>query len=60
MANAERELPELHYAKTLADAVAGADLVCVLTEWEEFRNADPVALGELAAGQPGHRRAKLS
>jgi UDPglucose 6-dehydrogenase len=50
LANAERELPEVQYAKTLADAVAGADLVCVLTEWEEFRNADPVALHELAAG----------
>jgi UDPglucose 6-dehydrogenase len=23
----------------------------VLTEWEEFRNADPIALGELAAAR---------
>ena len=51
MTLAERELPEVSYPKTLADAVAGADLVCVLTEWEEFRNADPVALGELAAAR---------
>ena len=51
MANAERELPEVSYAKTLSDAVTGADLVCVLTEWEEFRNADPVALAELVAGR---------
>jgi UDPglucose 6-dehydrogenase len=51
MANAERELPEVRYAKTLPDAVTGADLVCVLTEWEEFRNADPAALGELVAGK---------
>jgi UDPglucose 6-dehydrogenase len=49
MANAERELPEVRYAKTLPDAVTGADLVCVLTEWEEFRNADPGALGELVS-----------
>ena len=35
----------------MTDAVAGADLVCVLTEWEEFRNADPNALGELVAGK---------
>jgi UDPglucose 6-dehydrogenase len=50
MANAERELPEVKYAKTLADAVTGADLVCVLTEWEEFRNADPAALADLVKG----------
>jgi UDPglucose 6-dehydrogenase len=49
--NAQRQLPEPTYAKTLADAVSGADLVCVLTEWEEFRNADPVALGELVAAK---------
>jgi UDPglucose 6-dehydrogenase len=50
MANAELELPEVTYSKTLVDAVTGADLVCVLTEWEEFRNADPVALAELVSG----------
>jgi UDPglucose 6-dehydrogenase len=51
MANAEREVPEVGYAKTLADAVTGADLVCVLTEWEEFRNADPAVLGDLVQGK---------
>jgi UDPglucose 6-dehydrogenase len=51
MANAERELPEVTYAKTLVDAVTGADLVCVLTEWEEFRNADPAALAGLVSGR---------
>jgi UDPglucose 6-dehydrogenase len=51
MANAERELPEVGFAKTLTDAVARADLVCVLTEWEEFRNADPSALAELVNGK---------
>jgi UDPglucose 6-dehydrogenase len=49
--NARREVSDVTYAKTLTDAVTGADLVCVLTEWEEFRNADPSALGELAAGR---------
>ena len=49
MANAQREVPEVSYAGSLADAVTGADLVCVLTEWEEFRNADPATLGELVA-----------
>jgi UDPglucose 6-dehydrogenase len=51
LANAERELPDVAYAKSLGDAVTGADLVCVLTEWEEFRNADPVGLAELVAGR---------
>jgi UDPglucose 6-dehydrogenase len=51
LVNAERELPEVRYAKALPDAVTGADLLCVLTEWEEFRNADPVALAELVAGR---------
>ena len=51
MALAERDLPEVSYAKTVTDAVTGADLVCVLTEWEEFRNADPIALGELATAR---------
>jgi UDPglucose 6-dehydrogenase len=31
--------------------VAGAELVCVLTEWEEFRNLDPNLLGEMVAGK---------
>jgi UDPglucose 6-dehydrogenase len=51
MSNAERELPEVGFAKTLTDAVARADLVCVLTEWEEFRNADPAVLAELVNGK---------
>ncbi|HET6212801.1 MAG TPA: UDP-glucose/GDP-mannose dehydrogenase family protein, partial [Micromonosporaceae bacterium] len=51
MANAVLEVPEVGYAKTLTSAVDGADLVCVLTEWEEFRNADPIALGRLVAGK---------
>ncbi len=35
----------------MSAAVTGADLVCVLTEWAEFRNADPRAVGELVAGK---------
>ena len=38
----------------------GADLVCVLTEWEEFRNADPDALGELVAGRGSSTAATAS
>ena len=46
--NARRVHPELAYEKSLGEAVTNADLVCVLTDWAEFRNADPVSLGELA------------
>ena len=48
--NARAAQPQLAYAESMNDAVRGADLVCVLTEWAEFRNADPLALAELAAG----------
>jgi UDPglucose 6-dehydrogenase len=49
--NARVAQPDLAYEASMNDAVRGADLVCVLTEWADFRNADPVALGELAAGR---------
>jgi UDPglucose 6-dehydrogenase len=49
--NARRDVPDVTYATNLTDAVTGAELVCVLTEWEEFRSADPQALGEIAAGR---------
>ena len=51
MENARRAQPSLAYEKSMNDAVRGAELVCVLTEWAEFRNADPTTLGELAAGR---------
>jgi UDPglucose 6-dehydrogenase len=48
-ANARRAHPELHVVPTLADACAGADLVLVLTEWDEFASLDPVALAEVVS-----------
>jgi UDPglucose 6-dehydrogenase len=51
MENARAALPEVSYQPTMATAVADAALVCVLTEWTEFRNADPATLGNLAAGR---------
>ena len=51
MENARCELPDLEYAESMADAVRNADLVCVLTAWEEFRYADPHALGDLVHGR---------
>ncbi|HEX2774715.1 MAG TPA: UDP-glucose/GDP-mannose dehydrogenase family protein, partial [Micromonosporaceae bacterium] len=51
MDSARQAMPALTYEPAMSDAVRDADLVCVLTEWAEFRNADPVSLGELAAGR---------
>ncbi|MEU6759167.1 UDP-glucose/GDP-mannose dehydrogenase family protein [Streptomyces sp. NPDC046685] len=39
--------PELDFATSLESAVTGADLVMLLTEWEEFRLADPRRLATL-------------
>jgi UDPglucose 6-dehydrogenase len=36
---------------SITEAVVGADLVCVLTGWEEFRYADPNLLGGLVNGR---------
>ncbi len=47
--NARRIWPDLHYAASMEEAVTGADLVLLLTEWQEYRDADPAELGELVA-----------
>jgi UDPglucose 6-dehydrogenase len=44
-ANARRLHPELTYADSLDEAVSGADLVMLLTEWQEFRSMDPEIIG---------------
>jgi UDPglucose 6-dehydrogenase len=44
-ANAQRLHPELTYADSLNEAVSGADLVMLLTEWQEFRSMDPEVIG---------------
>ncbi|PBC82781.1 UDPglucose 6-dehydrogenase [Streptomyces sp. 2224.1] len=49
MENARRVFPTLSYADTALDAVRGADVVLHLTEWREFRELDPAALGDVAA-----------
>jgi len=51
-ANAHRLYPDLNYVDTLEAAVEQADVVALLTEWEEFRRADPDYLG----GMVRHRR----
>ncbi|WP_415648808.1 UDP-glucose dehydrogenase family protein [Stackebrandtia soli] len=47
--NARAQEPQLRYAASLMEAVDGAELVCVLTAWEEFRHLDPEALTDLVA-----------
>jgi len=48
-ANAHRVYPDLDFVDTLAEAVVGADVVALLTEWDEFRRADPHDLGVLVS-----------
>ncbi len=48
---ARRRHPELDYRAELRDAVEGAELVVLLTEWEQFRALDPAALRIRVAGR---------
>jgi UDPglucose 6-dehydrogenase len=47
--SARRVAPGLTYVADLEDAVRGADAVVLLTEWPQYRDADPVRLGALAS-----------
>ncbi|MGW1379444.1 UDP-glucose dehydrogenase family protein [Streptomyces sp. NPDC002446] len=49
MENARRVFPTLGYADSALEAARGADAVLHLTEWREFRELDPAALGEVVA-----------
>jgi UDPglucose 6-dehydrogenase len=51
MPNAREAQPLLTYEPSLTAAVTDVSLVVVATEWAEFRNADPVRLGELVAAR---------
>ena len=48
-ANAHRAYPDLNFADSAGGALLGADVVALLTEWEEFRTADPSMMGFLVA-----------
>src|SRR5579883_165785 len=41
MGEAKQLLPGVVFAKTALDAVSGADVMVVITEWHEFRGLDP-------------------
>lgn len=47
--NARRAHPGLEYADSALEAAAGARVVALLTEWDQFRGLDPVRLGEVVA-----------
>ncbi|WIM69069.1 UDP-glucose/GDP-mannose dehydrogenase family protein [Corynebacterium breve] len=49
MGNAAKVFPTLDYAESVDAALEGAELVILATEWQEFRNLDPVHVGELVA-----------
>ncbi|MFE1923940.1 UDP-glucose dehydrogenase family protein [Streptomyces asoensis] len=49
--NARRAYPELTYGTDVLGAAAGADVVVLLTEWTEFREIDPQAMGAVVAGR---------
>ncbi|GAA4629092.1 MULTISPECIES: UDP-glucose dehydrogenase family protein [Cellulomonas] len=49
VANARAKWPDLRYAATVEDAVAGADVVVLATEWEQYRALDPQTVGALVA-----------
>ncbi len=46
--NARRAFPTLRHAGSAAEAIAGADLVLHLTEWQEFLELDPAPLAAAA------------
>ena len=45
--NARRACPELDYTDDLVKACEDADVVLHLTDWPEYREADPVALAQI-------------
>ncbi|NKX54662.1 UDP-glucose dehydrogenase family protein [Arthrobacter mobilis] len=49
--NAKGRFPELHYEPVLENALSGADVLLLLTEWRQYRNLDPVAVGAQVAGK---------
>lgn len=46
-----RVRPTLNYVSAVAEAAKDADAVLVLTEWREYRELDPGALGEIVSGR---------
>jgi UDPglucose 6-dehydrogenase len=47
MDNSRKLFPTLNYAASLLDACSGADVVLLLTEWDEFRKMQPDEVAEV-------------
>ena len=58
MENARRAYPDLHYADGVGAAARGADVVVLLTEWQQFRAIDPELLGHIVAQRRRRRAAR--
>ncbi|MCL2466755.1 MAG: UDP-glucose/GDP-mannose dehydrogenase family protein [Micrococcales bacterium] len=50
--NARVKWPDLRFADTPEEAAEGADVILLATEWPQYRDLDPTALGQVVA----HRR----
>jgi UDPglucose 6-dehydrogenase len=50
--NARRAYPDLDYGTSAMDVARDADVVVLLTEWADFRQIEPRAMGRVVA----HRR----
>ncbi|RLY94939.1 UDP-glucose/GDP-mannose dehydrogenase family protein [Kocuria tytonicola] len=48
-ANAAKRYPRLEYVDSAEEAVTGAEVILLLTEWQQFRDLDPVRTAELVA-----------
>jgi len=49
LANASRRFPELQYEQDVETALGNADIVLLLTEWQEYRDIDPHLLSTVVA-----------
>ncbi|GAA3242347.1 UDP-glucose dehydrogenase family protein [Nonomuraea helvata] len=49
LGNARKAHPELNYGESALEAVRGAHVVLLLTEWQEFVELDPEELGSVVA-----------
>jgi UDPglucose 6-dehydrogenase len=51
MPNARRAYPDLAYGESALEAAAEAEVVVLLTEWDQFRAMDPAELGKVVASR---------
>jgi UDPglucose 6-dehydrogenase len=49
--NVSRLFPELEVVSSVREAASGADLLMHLTDWEEFGELDPAAIGDLVGSR---------